>query len=120
MKNKRQHERIGLAEDVMFAHQLTHPYCYYGGSTINYSVSGICLTSRYKVAFGDNLCLRIIGNHLHSCISVDDLTCVGEVKWCQAISLSREPAYLIGVRYVGEVPALFKPSVQPPQETISP
>ncbi|MBW2684207.1 MAG: hypothetical protein JRC69_11735 [Deltaproteobacteria bacterium] len=37
MINKRKYGRFELAEDVMFADQLTHPYCYFGGSTINYS-----------------------------------------------------------------------------------
>ncbi len=109
MHNKRQHKRFELAEDVMFADQLTNPYCYYGSSTINYSMDGICLTSRYEVAFGDSLCLRMIGSHLQSCTSVDGLTCMAEVKWCQSISSSREPAYHIGLNYLGQVPDLFKP-----------
>ena len=66
MKNKRKYNRFELAENVMFAHQLTNPYCYYGSSTINYSMDGICLTSRYEVTFGDNLCLRMIGDHLQA------------------------------------------------------
>jgi hypothetical protein len=91
MNNKRKHKRFELAEDVMFAHQLTNLYCYYGSSTINYSMDGICLTSRYEVVLGDSLCLRMIGNHLQSCTSVDALTCMAEVKWCQSISRSQEP-----------------------------
>ena len=109
MKYKRQYERFALAEDVMFAYQLTNPYCYYGSQTINCSMDGICLTSRYEVAFGDSLCLRMIGSHLQSCTSVDGLTCMAEVKWCQSISSSREPAYHIGLNYLGQVPDLFKP-----------
>ena len=109
MKNKRKYSRFELAEDVMFAHQLTNPYCYYGGATINYSMDGICLASRYKVVSGDSLCLRMIGGHLQSCTSVDGLTCMAEVKWCQYISRSQEPEYHIGLNYIGQVPALFKP-----------
>ncbi|OEU47687.1 MAG: hypothetical protein BA862_00010 [Desulfobulbaceae bacterium S3730MH12] len=109
MINKRKNGRFELAEDVMFADQLTHPYCYFGGSTINYSMSGICLVSRYEVISGDQLCIRIIGDHLHSCTSVDDLTCMAEVRWCRPICESREPAYHIGLHYLGQVPALFKP-----------
>jgi hypothetical protein len=109
MNNKRKYKRFELAGDVMFAHQLTNPYCYYGGSTINYSMSGICLTSRYKAVSGDSLCLRMIGNHLQSCASVDSLTCMAEVKWCQSVSSSQEHAYHIGLNYLGQVPDLFKP-----------
>jgi hypothetical protein len=111
MKNKRKYNRFELAEDVMFARQLTNPYCYYGGSTINYSMDGICLTSRYEVAFGDNLCLRMIGDHLQSCTSVDGLTCMAEVKWCLSVNSSLEPAYHIGLNYLGQVPDLFKPGL---------
>jgi hypothetical protein len=111
MKNKRKNKRFELAEDVMFAHQLTNPYCYYGGSTINYSMDGICLTSRYEVEFGDNLCLRMIGDHLQSSTSIDGLTCMAEVKWCQSISRPPEPKYHIGLNYVGQVPDLFRPGL---------
>lgn len=109
MNNKRKHDRIELTEDVMFANQLMHPFCYYGGSIINYSKSGVCVSSRYEVTCGDRLCLRMIGNHLHSFTSIDDLTCEAEVKWCQSISLNREPTYLIGLHYSGHVPVKFKP-----------
>lgn len=109
MDNKRKDKRIKLTEDLMFAQQATHPYCYYGGQTINYSVHGICLTSRYEVVSGDRLCLRMIGNHLHSCTSVEDLTCMAEVKWCQSVAPSPEPEYHIGLYYLGRVPALFQP-----------
>ena len=109
MKNKRKHDRIQLTEDVMFANQLMHPFCYYGGSIINYSKSGVCLSSRYEVACGDQLCLRMIGNQLQSCTSIDDLTCVAEVKWCQPVNLTREPKYRIGLHYSGHVPVRFKP-----------
>ena len=81
MNDKRKYNRFELAEDVMFAYQLTNPYCYYGGSTINYSMTGICLASRYEVVSGDSLCLRMIGSQLQSCTSVDGLTCMAEVKW---------------------------------------
>ena len=107
--DKRKHDRFELAEDVMFADQLAHPYCYFGGSTINYSRSGICLASRYEVTSGDRLCLRIIGNHLQTCTSIDHLTCMAEVKWCRSTSSNREPAYHIGLRYLDQVPALFRP-----------
>ncbi len=110
MINKRKDDRFDVEEDVMFAHHLTHPYCYYGGSTINYSVSGICLSSRYEVVEGDSLCLRMIGDHLQSCTSLGILTCIAEVKWCRPVDLSKEPSYHIGLRYISDqVPTLFKP-----------
>lgn len=110
MKDKRKDDRFQLTEDLMFAHQLTHPYCYYGGKTINYSTHGICLTSRYEVESGDTLCLRMIGHHLYSCTSVDGLTCKAEVRWCRSVALSLEPQYHIGLHYLGKVPSLFKPN----------
>jgi len=110
MNYKRKHNRFLLAEDLMFAHQLTHPYCYYGGTTINYSMQGICIASRYEVASGDTLCLRMIGNYLQFCTSIDDLTCMAEVIWCQPVALSQEPEYQIGLYYLGQVSPLFKPT----------
>lgn len=98
-----------MTEDLMFAHQMTHPYCYYGSTSINYSIHGMCLTSRYEVESGDTLCLRMIGNHLQSCSSVGGLTCMAEVKWCRSVTSSDEPEYQIGLTYLGKVPALFKP-----------
>lgn len=110
MKDKRKYDRFKLTEDLMYANQLTHPYCYYGSKTLNYSVGGICLSSRYEVESGDTLCLRMIGGHLHSCTSVDGLTCKAEVKWCRPVSLTPEPEYQIGLHYLGKVPKLFRPN----------
>lgn len=110
MKDKRIEDRYQKIEDLMFAHQMSHPYSYYGGKTINYSKRGICLTSRYEVGAGDTLCLRMLGHHLHSCTSVDSLTCKAEVRWCRSVSLTPEPEYHIGLNYLGKVPTLFKPN----------
>lgn len=110
MKDKRKEDRYQRTEELMFAHQLTHPYCYYGGKAINYSAHGICLTSRYEVRSGDTLCLRMLGHHLYSCTSVDGLTCKAEVKWCRSVALAPEPEYHIGLHYFGKVPTLFRPT----------
>jgi hypothetical protein len=110
MKDKRKNDRFPLTEDLMFAHHMTHPYCYYGSKAINHSRRGICLASRYEVKSGDTLCLRIIGKRLHSCTSVDGLTCMAEVKWCRSVASSLEPEYRIGLYYLGQVPALFSPN----------
>jgi len=111
MGNKRKYTRFELVEDVMFAHRSTNPYCYFGGSTINYSMAGICFASLYEVELGDKLCLKMIGDHLQSCTSVDGLTCMAEVKWCRCVRSSKEPTYHIGLNYFGQVPDLFKPSL---------
>jgi hypothetical protein len=111
MKDKRKNDRFPLTEDLMFAHQLTNPYCYYGSKTINFSMSGLCLSSRYEVESGGTLCLRMIGKHLHFCTSVDALTCKAEVKWCRSVASSQEPEYHIGLHYLGPVPALFLPTL---------
>jgi hypothetical protein len=71
---------------------------------------GICLSSRYKVVSGDTLCLRMIGKHLHSCTSVDHLTCMAEVKWCRSVASSQEPEYHTGLHYLGQVPDVFSPN----------
>lgn len=110
MTDKRAYDRFKLDKDIMFANHDSHPYCYYGGATINYSMSGICLISRYEVIPGDSLRLRIIGEHLNSSTSLDDLSCMAEVKWCELIPVPREPAYHIGLYYLNDqVPDLFKP-----------
>ena len=113
MIDKREYDRFNLDNDIMFANQVSHPYCYYGGATINYSMSGICLISRYEVISGDSLRLRMIGDHLYSCTSLDDLSCMAVVKWCELNPMSREPAYHIGLNYLGDqIPDLFKPFCQ--------
>jgi len=110
MLDKRQHDRFNLDKDIMFANHLNHPFCYYGGSTINYSMSGICLISRYEVLPGDSLHLRLIGDHLYSGTALENLSCMAEVKWCELIPLSDEPAYHIGLFYLDDqIPDLFRP-----------
>ena len=109
MNDKRKNDRFQIDEELMFANQLTHPYCYYGAKTVNYSTCGICLSSRYEVNSGDTLCLRMIGTHLRSQSSVDRLTCKAKVRWCRAVSRSKEPEYRIGLNYLGRVPSLFRP-----------
>jgi hypothetical protein len=110
MIDKRKYDRFNLHKDVMFSDQLTHPHCYYGCATLNYSKSGICLVSRYEAILGSSLCLRMIGNHLNSCNSLNDLTCMAEVKWCNTAGFNEDATYRIGLRYLGDqVPNLFTP-----------
>lgn len=107
---KRLDDRVELTEDIMFARRSDHPFCYFGGSTINHSTGGLCFQSRYEVVPGENLCLRMIGRHLQSFSSLDDLTCVAEVRWCKSVGSAESPAYRIGLHYHGNlIPPLFKP-----------
>jgi hypothetical protein len=110
MTDNRKYKRFELEEEIMFARQLIHPNCYYGGTTINYSMCGICVVSRYEVVPGDNLCLRIIGRHLHSSTSLENLTCMAEVKWCHPVDSAEQPSFLTGLHYLGDkIPSFFKP-----------
>ncbi len=107
---KRKEDRSQCTEEIMFSSQSVHPFCYYGGTTINYSFGGMCFQSRYEVVPGDNLCLRMIGKHLQSFTSLDELTCIAEVRWCERIGSADKPTYRIGLHYHGDlVPPLFKP-----------
>lgn len=107
---KRLDARIKLTEDIMFSKRSAHPFCYYGGTTINFSLAGLCLESRYEVVPGDKLCLRMIGRHLESFTSLDELTCLAEVRWCKSVGTADSPAYRIGLHYHGNlIPPLFKP-----------
>lgn len=107
---KRKEDRTDLSEDIMFSRRSVHPFCYYGGSTLNYSDGGLCFQSRYQVIPGDNLCVRMIGRHLQSFTSLDELTCIAEVRWCTPVGSPDHPAYRIGLHYHGNlIPPLFKP-----------
>ena len=106
----RKNNRLELTEDIMFARRSLHPFCYYGGATLNYSPTGMCFQSQYEVVPGDNLCLRMIGRHLQSFTTLDELTCMAEVKWCESVGSSDKPTYRIGLHYHGDfVPPLFIP-----------
>jgi hypothetical protein len=110
MTDQRIYKRFELEEEIMFARQLIHPNCYYGGTAINYSMGGICVVSRYEVVPGDDLRLRIIGRHLHSSTSLDNLTCMTEVKWCHSVGSAEQPSFLTGLQYFGDkIPSFFKP-----------
>ena len=94
----------------MFSRRSTHAYCYYGGSTLNYSSGGMCFLSRYELVPGDNLCVKMIGRHLQSFSSLDELTCMAEVKWCEPVESNENPAFRIGLCYHGHlVPPNFRP-----------
>ncbi len=108
--DKRKDGRVRLAEDIMFAKRSDHPFCYYGATTINYSPGGLCFQSRYQALPGDNLCVRMIGRHLQSFSSLEELTCIAEVRWCSQIGSPDTPAYKIGLHYHGNlIPPLFRP-----------
>jgi hypothetical protein len=108
--DKRKEDRIDISEDIMFARRSEHPFCYYGGSTLNYSPGGLCFQSRYQAIPGDNLCVRMIGRHLQTYSSLEELTCIAEVRWCTPVGSSDNPAYRIGLNYHGsQIPPLFKP-----------
>ncbi len=108
--NNRKNDRLEHSEEIMFAQRSVHPFCYYGGTTLNYSLGGLCFQSRYEVNPGDNLCLRMIGRHLQSFTSLDELTCIAEVRWCEPLGSVGSPAYRIGLRYHANlIPPLFKP-----------
>lgn len=103
-------ERFRVDEDIMFARRSVHAYCYFGAKTLDYSEGGMCFMSRYQVEPGDNICLRMIGRHLQSFSSLDDLTCMAEVKWCEPVGTEKEPGYRIGLRYMGDsLSPLFTP-----------
>lgn len=107
---KRNEHRQELAEDIMFARRTVHPFCYYGGSTLNYSSQGMCMQSSYEVVPGDTLCVRMIGRHLQSFTSLEELTCIAEVRWCTQIGTPEKPAYRIGLHYHGNlISPLFIP-----------
>ena len=107
---KRKDDRLNLTEDIMFAKRADHPFCYYGARTINYSQRGLCFQSRYEALPGDNLCLRMIGQHLQSFSSLEELTCIAEVRWCTQIGSPDTPAYQIGLHYHGNlIPHIFRP-----------
>ena len=107
---KRKDERIDVSEDIMFARRSEHPFCYYGASTLNYSLSGLCFESRYEAFPGDNLCVRMIGQHLQSFRSLEELTCLAEVRWCTRVGTKETPTYRIGLNYHGNlIPPLFRP-----------
>lgn len=107
---KRKEDRIQCTEEIMFSRRSVHPFSYYGGTTINHSLGGMCLQSRYQVVPGDRLCLRMIGSHLQSFSSLDELTCMAEVKWCKVEGSPEKPVYRIGLHYHGDIiPPLFKP-----------
>jgi hypothetical protein len=107
---KRKDDRIALGEDIMFARRSVHQFCYYGGTTLNYSLGGLCFQSRYEVNPGDKLCVRMIGRHLQSFATLEELTCTAEVRWCTSAGSPDRPAYRIGLHYNGEViPPLFRP-----------
>jgi hypothetical protein len=106
----RKDRRIDIHEDIMFARRSAHPYCYYGATALNYSLSGMCFTSRYQVEPGVKLCLRMIGKHLQTFSSLDELTCIAEVRWCNQTGPPDKPNYHIGLHYMDElIPPLFKP-----------
>ncbi len=108
--DKRKQYRVDLNEDIMFARRSRHPFCYYGGTTLNYSLGGLCFQSRYEAVPGDNLCVRMIGRHLQSFTSLEELTCIAEVRWCTPVGSPDKPAYRIGLHYHGNlIPPLFKP-----------
>ena len=108
--DKRSAARVAFSEDIMFARHSSHPYCYYGGTTIDCSPGGLCIQSRYEAVPGDNLSLRLIGNRLESFSSVDELSGSGEVRWCKPAGSEESPVYRIGLRYHGTaISALFKP-----------
>lgn len=108
--DNRKDPRIDIHEDIMFSHRVIHPFCYYGGKALNHSPGGICLQSHYGVHPGDSLCLRLIGNHLQAFTSLDELTCIAEVRWCETIGTPERPSYRIGLHYHGDlVPPLFRP-----------
>ena len=107
---KRRDNRIDVQEDIMFASRSVHPFCYYGGTTLNYSLGGLCFQSRYEAIPGDNLCVRMIGRHLQSFNSLEELTCLAEVRWCTPVGPLEHQAYRIGLHYHGDlIPPLFKP-----------
>lgn len=107
---KRSESRTELAEDIMFARRSVHPFCYYGGSTLNYSFGGMCFQSGYEVVPGDTLCLRMIGRHLQSFTSLEELTCIAEVRWCKQVGTPAKPVYQIGLHYHGNlISPLFTP-----------
>jgi len=108
--DNRKDRRVDTHEDIMFSHRSAHPFCYYGAVTLNHSSAGMCVESRYEAQPGDLLCLRLIGHHLQSFKTLDDLTCIAEVKWCETIGTPEKPAFRIGMHYHGDlVPPLFKP-----------
>lgn len=108
--DKRKTGRLEFTEDIMFAQRSAHAFLYYGGTTLNCSLTGLCFESRYEVVPGDNLCLRMIGTHLQSFTSLDELTCFAEVIWCEPVGSAESPVYRIGLQYHGNlVPPLFKP-----------
>ena len=108
--DNRTSKRIDIEEEIMFSHRSTHPFCYYGGATLNHSPGGMCLQSKYEAHPGDRLCLRLIGNHLQTFTSLDELTCIAEVRWCETTGTPDQPVYRIGLHYHGNlVPPLFKP-----------
>lgn len=108
--DKRKFSRVRYDEDIMFARRSVHPFSYFGGTTINYSLGGMCFQSRYEVVPGDTLCLRMIGGHLQSFSSLDELTCMAEVKWCEPIGSPENPAFRIGLKYNGNlIPPLYIP-----------
>ena len=108
--DKRKTKRLELSEDIMFSNRSVHPFCYYGGTALNISVEGLCFQSRYEAVPGDNLCLRMIGTHLQSFNSLDELTCIATVRWCKSVGSPVQPAYQVGLQYLGDiVPKLFKP-----------
>ncbi|NNF48002.1 MAG: PilZ domain-containing protein [Desulfofustis sp.] len=107
---KRNEERLDILEDIMFASRSAHPFCYYGGTTLNYSLRGLCVQSRYQAIPGDNLCVRMIGRHLQSFTSLEELTCIAEVRWCTPVGPTDQQTYRIGLHYHGNlIPPLFKP-----------
>ena len=109
-EEKRSDGRVAHTENIMFARRSEHPFCYFGGTTINYSLGGLCFESRYEVIPGDNLCLRMIGRHLQSFTSLDELTCIAEVRWCKSVGSAESPTFRIGLHYHGNlIPPLFKP-----------
>jgi len=108
--DNRTDRRVETHDDIMFSQRSVHPFRYYGAVTLNHSADGMCVESRYPVQPGDHLCLRLIGHHLQSFTSLDELTCIAEVKWCETVGTPEKPAFRIGLRYHGGmVPPLFKP-----------
>lgn len=108
--DNRKHRRVGIHEDIMFALRSVHPYCYYGGTAVNCSTGGMCFQSRYQAHPGDRVCVRMIGRRLQTFTSLDELTCIGEVRWCRAAGPPDKRYYCIGVHYQDDLaPALFKP-----------
>lgn len=108
--DNRKDNRFDIHEDIMFSRRSVHPYCYYGGTALNYSLGGMCLESRYRAEPGDRLCIRMIGTHLQTFSTLDELTCIAEVRWCKQVGPPDKAQYRIGLHYNGElVPPLFKP-----------